>query len=172
MCHILLVGWAWVTSFSEPYFYPAGTWNTSSRSYLSLRAVFSRMWNILVNQYLHYSWGWILCCFDSCDAVFCISLLRTHFMIKSFSTSHEITLSWMSQNTFGDKSILVLVMAWCCQATSPYLNQCRPRSSMPYGISGPQWVNLILVTRLNIHYCVNFLQYSYLSIYCHWTKCS
>ena len=32
-------------------------------------------------------------------------------------------------------------MAGCRQATSHYLNQCWPRSTSPYGMSGPQWVN-------------------------------
>ena len=34
-------------------------------------------------------------------------------------------------------------MAWCHQATSHYLNQCWPRSSMPYGVTRPQWVKQI-----------------------------
>ena len=41
--------------------------------------------------------------------------------IKFESTSCEIPLRWMSQNTFDDKSTLVQVMAWCRQATSHYL---------------------------------------------------
>ena len=39
-----------------------------------------------------------------------------------------------------DKSTLVQVMAWCCQATSHYLNQCWPRSPTPYGVTRSQWV--------------------------------
>ena len=54
--------------------------------------------------------------------------------------SCEISLSWMSLNLTDDKSILVLVMAWCHQASSHYLNQCWPRSMLPYGVTGPQWV--------------------------------
>ena len=42
-----------------------------------------------------------------------------------------------------DTSTLVLVLAWCRQATSRYLNQCRPRSSTPYGVTRPQWVNAV-----------------------------
>ena len=30
------------------------------------------------------------------------------------------------------------VMVWCCQVTSNYLSQCRPRSIPPYGIIRPQ----------------------------------
>ena len=36
-------------------------------------------------------------------------------------------------------------MAWCRQATSHYLSQCWPRSVLPYGITSPQWVNLIVL---------------------------
>ena len=42
-----------------------------------------------------------------------------------------------------DKSTLVQVMAWCRQATSHYLSQCWPSSLSPYGVTRPQWVNVI-----------------------------
>ena len=40
---------------------------------------------------------------------------------------------------------LVQIMAWCRQATSHYLSQCRPRSLSPYDVTRPQQVvrNLI-----------------------------
>ena len=44
------------------------------------------------------------------------------------STSCEVALRRMRQMTFDDKSTLVHVMAWCCQATSHYLKQCWPKS--------------------------------------------
>ena len=56
--------------------------------------------------------------------------------IKFISTSCEIALGSMSQNTF-DKSTFVQVMVWCRQATSHYLNQCWPRSMSPYGVTRP-----------------------------------
>ena len=40
-----------------------------------------------------------------------------------------------------DKSTMVQAMAWCRQATSHYLSQCWPRSTLPYGVTRPQWVN-------------------------------
>ena len=46
----------------------------------------------------------------------------------------------MPQDLTVDKSTLVQVMAWCRQATSHYLNQFWPRSSTPYGVTRPQWV--------------------------------
>ena len=42
----------------------------------------------------------------------------------------------MDANNF--ESTLVQVMDWCHQVASHYLNQCWPRSVLPYGITGPQ----------------------------------
>ena len=47
----------------------------------------------------------------------------------------------MSLDFTNDRSMLVQVMAWCCQATSHYLSQCWPRSLTPYGVTRPEWVN-------------------------------
>ena len=44
---------------------------------------------------------------------------------------------------FDDKSTLVQVMAWCHQATSHYLIQCWPRFMATYGVTRPQWVNIL-----------------------------
>ena len=41
-------------------------------------------------------------------------------------------------------------MAWCCQAASHYLSLCWTTSVSPYGITRPQWVN-ILGPRQNGH---------------------
>ena len=54
----------------------------------------------------------------------------------------------MSLNLIDDKSTLVQVMAWCCRATSHYLNQCWPISMSPYGITRPQRVNVVRKERL------------------------
>ena len=40
--------------------------------------------------------------------------------------SYQIALRWMPLDLTDDKSTLVQVMAWCCQATSHYLSQCWP----------------------------------------------
>ena len=45
-------------------------------------------------------------------------------MLQTKSMSIEIALRWMLQNAIDDKSTLVQVMAWCCQATSHYLSRC------------------------------------------------
>ena len=69
-------------------------------------------------------------------------------MTDSWVISCEIPLSWISLNLTDDKSTLVQVMAWCRQATSHYLNQCWPKSMSPYGITRPQWVNVMRKERL------------------------
>ena len=56
-----------------------------------------------------------------------------------------------------DKSTLVQVMAWCHQATSHYLGQCWPRSMSPYGVTRPQWVNLLLMNWMRL-YQIFFIQ--------------
>ena len=45
-----------------------------------------------------------------------------HGLSSCMSTSFEIALRGMPQNTFDDKSTLVQVMAWCHLATSHYLS--------------------------------------------------
>ena len=58
--------------------------------------------------------------------------------IHGWGISCEIALKWMSLYLIDDKSTLVQVKAWCRQA----LNQCWPRSLLPYGVTRPQWVNV------------------------------
>ena len=57
--------------------------------------------------------------------------------------SFEIVLLWMSLYLTDNKSASVQAMACCHQATSHYLSQCWPRFTPPYGVTRPQWVNLI-----------------------------
>ena len=71
-----------------------------------------------------------------------MSLLRCMLWTKFASTSCEIAQQWMPQNICDDdKWKLVQVMAWWCLQTSHYLNQCWPRSMLPYGIIR-QWANV------------------------------
>ena len=49
----------------------------------------------------------------------------------------EIVLRWISLDLSDDKSTLVQVMAWCCQATSHYPSQWWPRSLSPHGVIRP-----------------------------------
>ena len=64
-------------------------------------------------------------------------------------TSYANTLRGMPQDLTDGKSTLVQVMAWCRQAASHYLNQCWPRSLLPYGVTRPQWVNVSIYFRIS-----------------------
>ena len=56
-------------------------------------------------------------------------------------------------------------MAWCRQATSHCLNQCWPRSSTPYGVTRPQWVNIWEHPSCsNEHRCQWSLQWHHMNI--------
>ena len=57
-----------------------------------------------------------------------------------FSNLYEIDLRRKPLDPTDDKSTMGLVMAWCRQAASHYLNQCWHRSMSPYRITRPQWV--------------------------------
>ena len=57
--------------------------------------------------------------------------------------------SWALVVRRGEKSIVVSLMAWCRQATRHYLNQCWPRSMLPYGIPRPKWVKLVPIPGIN-----------------------
>ena len=59
--------------------------------------------------------------------------------IDILSISCENALTYATKPQWW--STLVQVMAWCRQTTSHYLNQCRSRSPMPYGVTRQQWVN-------------------------------
>ena len=63
------------------------------------------------------------------------SVISEHMLQIKFmsSTSVEIALRWMPQNTFDDKSTLVQVIAWWHQSTGLYMSQCWPRYMSPYG---------------------------------------
>ena len=79
-------------------------------------------------------------------------ILQIISVIDGWGISCELALRWMSLDITDDKSTLVQVMAWCCQATSHYLSQCWPRSLSPYGVTGPQWVNFWMSTERLTHW--------------------
>ena len=60
---------------------------------------------------------------------------------SSWDTCCEIALRWMTQNLTNEKSTLVQVMAWCCQAICHYTIQCWPRSMLPYSVTRPQRID-------------------------------
>ena len=66
-------------------------------------------------------------------------------LLSIFRSSHDNALRWMPQDLTDDQSTSVQVMAWCRQAASHYLNQCRLRSLPPYGVTTPRWVHICLI---------------------------
>ena len=72
----------------------------------------------------------------------CGCKLKCKFQTCVLSISCEIAFRWLPLDHTDDYSILVHVMALCCQATRYYLNQCWPKCLMPGGITRPQWVNV------------------------------
>ena len=77
-------------------------------------------------------------------------------VIDGWGISCEISLIWKSVDFTDDQSTSVQAMAWCRQATSHYLNQCGPRSLMPYGVTRPQWVKRFVVQIEKLFVCVWF----------------
>ena len=95
---------------------------------------------------------------DFRNVIFNLALL-----IGILKSSYDNVLIRIPQDLTDDKSTLVQVMAWCHQATSHYLNQCWPRSPMPYGITRPQWVNTLKLEQ-NGWYFAAFSLYSWILI--------
>ena len=75
-----------------------------------------------------------------------------------------IGVRWIPQNSIDDKPTLVQVMAWCHQATSHYLSQCRPRSMSPYGVTRPQWVKIRVPMIISSHVCLVSLKITPLQV--------
>ena len=75
------------------------------------------------------------------------TILKNNFKYISVSDilgiSSQIALKWMPKELIDDKSSMVQVIAWCCQAESPYLNSggVVDRFMMPYGDTRGHWVN-------------------------------
>ena len=64
-------------------------------------------------------------------------ILKLTLEIHGWDSSSKIALRWMSLDLTDDKSTLIQVMAWCRQAASHYLGQCRVLTQS-YGITRPQ----------------------------------
>ena len=65
--------------------------------------------------------------------------------MEFISASCEIAFRSIPQNTSDDNLRLVQVMVWCHQATRHYLDQCSPRSMLPYGVARSQSVKGMLL---------------------------
>ena len=62
-------------------------------------------------------------------------ILNVIIQNNRLSTRCGIDLKWMPQHFTHEKAELLLVMAWCHQATSHCLSQCRPWSMLSNGVS-------------------------------------
>ena len=71
------------------------------------------------------------------------AIFKRMLVIDSWGFCCEIALIWMSLDFIDDQSTLVQVMAWCRQETRHYLRQSWPRSLSPYGVTGPQRVEIL-----------------------------
>ena len=63
--------------------------------------------------------------------------------VNSLIIKVNITLEWMPEDLFTDKSTMIQVTTWCCQATSHYLHHYWPKFLKPYGTTMPQTINRI-----------------------------
>ena len=70
--------------------------------------------------------------------------MNSENIILKYNFCNQCPNRWLLNITgmddYDPHSILVRVMAWWCQATSHYLDQCWVNSRMPYGITRGQWV--------------------------------
>ena len=112
--------------------------NMSGRQYsplLTFQVIHRCIWdpNIVINSLAT----------KRCGANFAPAFFKLILWINIWHISCEIGFRWVPYNAICDKSVLLQVMAWCHQATSHYLSQCWPRFMLPYGITGPQWVNVL-----------------------------
>ena len=95
--------------------------------------LYNEFWKIYFWNYCHIFQGPM----SFKNLIFFFFYLAT--ICKLIFASLRLLVNCMSVhfNTLDDKSPLVEVMTWCCQAKS----HCWPRSMSPYGVSRPQWGN-------------------------------
>ena len=79
---------------------------------------------------------------------------------SSWSFRCGINLWWRPQNFINEETTLAQVMPWCRQATSYCLSHSWPRSKLLYGVTRPQCVKDILVSKILLkasccRYCSN-----------------
>ena len=71
---------------------------------------------------------------------------------KLVSTAYEITLTYMPQNTFDDKSTLVRLMALKRPTNGHFRSQCSRSSVSPYVFTLPQGVKIGMLWNINPWY--------------------
>ena len=63
-------------------------------------------------------------------------------IFKLIILGHSLLSRVMHQNLTKEQSTLDQVIAWCCQATSHYLNEYWPRFMSQNGVTRPLWVEV------------------------------
>ena len=81
--------------------------------------------SVLVQLHIHQTWH--------CSCLASISCTAPEWSITTTNTAYKLGtgVSQFSPYSVDDKSTLVQVMTWCCQAKSHHLSQCWPRHSGP-----------------------------------------
>ena len=104
----------------------------------------SRMWQALLQLYFMGDYPILLLLthwpLGDFTEIFRKVIFQLILVIDGWSICSKIVLKWIAMDLTDCKSTLVQVMAWCRQASSPYLIQCWPRFMSPYGATRPQWV--------------------------------
>ena len=101
-------------------------------------------------KWMRQSYGWeiIYELIGPCDiwmkfqvSNFQANFVSSHWRLRYLLWNCPQPPKGLSLDCTHDMYTLVLVMAWCHQATSHYLNQCWPTFTPPYAFTSPQWVN-------------------------------
>ena len=92
-----------------------------------------------------------------CGFRFKYVILKCTMVIIFIGISSAIAIRGMPQDPTDYKSILVQVMAWCCQATSHYLGRSWLRYASPYGFTRLQWVKSSHCNSFEYHVPLDFI---------------
>ena len=77
------------------------------------------------------------------DMAVIFKVLPSNSFHRLICRPHPVIFFFQAKITqLNERSTLVLVMAWCNQATSHYLNQYWPKSISSYGIISPHLVDI------------------------------
>ena len=97
-----------------------------------------------------------------------ISNFKSNFSDWCWGFSCKIALRSMSLDATCGKPQLVQVLAWCRQAAKHHPNQCWPSSMSLYGVTRPQWVNILRFV-MNISAFVQMtFSYALPCVTCNW----
>ena len=87
--------------------------------------------------------------------------------LENFCILIDISLKFFCNGQIANKSTLVQVVAWHHQATSHYLNLYWPKCLAPYGIAGPQWVEIIDLTNIQFKQKISDVNLKYIQFNTH-----